>query len=150
MLQRIRSFFTKVKYYSHENFNINDYELVFSELNDEILMDISVFIKDHLVDSKNISDRKNGLKKTSSLKFDNIDSLIKKLLTIVESDYNETLKDSEEFNWKFKYFIDKSIFNDNTIAIFNVLSDKNGEIGDLIYKVAALRKSKGIYYLWEN
>ncbi len=150
MFEKVRRFFTKTSLYALDNYNLHECSISFSELDNEILMDISDFIRNNLVDSEKISDRKCGLKKSSSLKCNNIDSLILELRSIIEHDYSVILRESIENDWNFQYFMNKHFLNDSTIALWNQLSDKNGKIGDIRYNVLTVRKHNDNYYIWDN
>lgn len=140
---RITRIFSKTQYFEVQDFNFSDYSVVFSELNDDIVLRIVEYIKENkLSDQKQvIIDRTKNCRS-----LDTIAELVYELKRIIASDSKEHNED-DDAHYTFKYFIDNSFRESNSIKICNVLSGIDETTGNVIYKVAEIFRSEEKYIL---
>lgn len=150
LIQKIKSYFIKYDFCTRENFNWDRYDLKFSMLNEEILLDIGSFIKHNLGSSDQIGNERHRLKEDRSIQCKSLDQLLPLLKDIINSDYKETYDESIRYNWEFRYFVSEHLQCENTICISNGLKSKNGTSGNCIYPLATIRKYDNSYFCWNH
>jgi|GEM_PF-6559373 len=149
IFEKIAEFFRKKEFYSLDDFQIENYEIRFKELNDQILLNIGNYIKKNIQESKSIEDSKDKLFKRHAKCCNSLDELLPLIKSAVEQDYKDTVVESLENNWDFQYYLNEYFLNDKTICIHNVLSSSIDEkIGSCIYPILSIKKFNGEYYFW--
>ncbi len=148
MFKKIKYFFRKKEYYATDYNSLNTYSIEFTEVNDVDLKNISDKILS-FQESDSIENDKANLFVNEAIKFSTIENLMIDIKRIIEEDYRETYFEAKNENWIFNYFLSypKMIYKD-TLMISNRIQDVNGNIGDVIYPILAIRKYNGKYYLW--
>lgn len=136
LFNRIKQFFSNGKHHKVENFDLSNYDIVFSDLNEKIIFSIIDYLKH--IPSTSLNDISKNLRNRSKI-VSNQDLLIKEIQEIVYLDRDDHLKD-EDANYNFTYFVEVFKNDSKTIKIYNVLSGKSSDTGNAIYKVLEIYK----------
>lgn len=150
LIQKIKSYFIKYEFYSWKDFNRDEFDLRFTLLNDEMLLDIGSYFKNNLAESKQIGNKRHRLKDELANCCASLDELLPLIKNIVDADYKETLAESIEYKWDFEYFVGAHKRCENTICISNSLTSLTGPNGTCVYPLATIRKYNGNYYCWNH
>lgn len=150
LIQKIKTFFIKNDFGSWKNFRWDRYEIVFNQVNDDILLDIGSYIRANLNQSRQIGNKRHRLAENASTRCADLDSLLPIVSDIIKNDYAETVVESQTYNWDFSYFVAKHERCENTIRICNVLRSKDENPGNCIYPLITIRKFNGHYYCWNH
>ena len=149
IFEKILEFFRKKEFYSIDDFQIENYEIRFKELNEQILFDIKNYVKKNIQESKSIEDSKNKLFKGHAKLCNSLDELLSLIKNAVEQDYRETVIENIKNNWDFQYYLSEHLLNNKTICLHNSLSSSiDNKLGRCIYAIFSIRKFKGNYYFW--
>jgi len=149
LIQKIKEPFRKKEYYATGYDSLNSYSIEFTEVNEVDLKKIenvvSTFQEADTIDNDEVN-----LFKKESIRYSLIEDLIKNIEKAIIEDYRETYFEAINENWKFNYFLSypEMIYKD-TLLVSNRVQDVNGNIGDVIYPLLAIRKFNKEYYFWE-
>ncbi|RZJ34431.1 MAG: hypothetical protein EOO51_09490 [Flavobacterium sp.] len=149
LIKKIKSYFLKYEFSSWKDFQWDNYEISFREINDDVLLEIGIFLKKNLNESAQLSNKRHRLKEESALECSTLDELLPLLQEIIASDFSETYRESLQYNWEFKYFVSEHANCKNTICISNGLRS-TAKMGNCIYPLASIRKHQGNYYCWNH
>jgi len=150
LIQKIKSYFIKNQFYAWKDFQWEKYDLKFTNLNEEILVEIGSFIKNNLNDSEEIGNLRHRLKENRGIECKNLDELLPLIRQIITTDYKQTFHESIQHNWEFQYFVSEHTLCANTICISNGLKSKSGTTGNCIYPLASIRKHNNAYFCWNH
>lgn len=150
LIQKIKSYFIKYEFYSWKDFNRDDFDLKFTALDEEMLVDIGSYLRNNLAESKQIGNKRHRLNDELAVRCDSLDELLPLIKDIIHFDYNETLLESIEHKWDFQYFVGAHKRVENTLRISNSLTSLNGPNGTCVYPLATIRKYNGSYYCWNH
>ena len=149
LIQKIKSYFLRYEFSSWKDFRWDDYEISFCEVNDDLLLEIGSYLKNNLQETAQLSNKRHRLREESATKCDTLDELLPLLQEIVAADFAETILESREYNWEFRYFVNEHAKCKNTICISNGLHSTQ-KMGNCIYPIASIRRYKGKYYCWNH
>ncbi|WP_347174882.1 hypothetical protein [Polaribacter uvawellassae] len=123
-INRIKWIFKKPEYYSFDDFNIDNYELKFQFLSDEILMDIS----------KELRKRFNP---------DNLEFALIEFKDIISQEINDSNEYREENNCSITYFFHEDFFESNNLLFLSqCISSNNQEIGNVTSNIISFEKKE--------
>jgi hypothetical protein len=143
LIDHFLELFRRKTFYHSEDFELIGYAY-FKEFEDENILDITKFVVENVTEVKNISDRKNRLKKENSIECNSLDSLISEIKKTVAIDKVVTEEKYSDFN----YFIDLSYRNSETLWVCNSVNFNPSEV--ILYPIMFVRKSDGKYYCWNT
>ena len=150
LIRKIKSYFIKYEFSSWKDFDRNNYDLKFSMMDDEILLDIGSYIKNNLKESRQIGNKRHRLKDTSAIECRSLDELLPVIRDIIKKDYRETSVESILHKWDFQYFLSEHSQCENTICISNALTATASQNGNCVYPLASVRKYNNSYYCWNH
>ena len=148
MLNKIKKLFGKKEFYQTDYDSLSTYSIEFSQVKEIDLKKMSEIILD-FNEGNSIENDKVSLSIDTVIKFSEINSLMKEVESIIKEDYRETYFEAKNENWNFNYFLSNpEMIYEETLMVSNRIQDANGNIGDVIYPLLAIRKYNNNFYLW--
>lgn len=144
IFDRIKYFFSSSEYYSVEDDAFEKSSLKFKKLDDEIILNITNYIKENLFEAPKIAAK--NLKLKNAVEFENVTDLMIFIIKNLEFDYEEMTQEK----WKFEYFMNSYFLDKNTVCVYNKFTSSETEIGNMICSIISIRKFNGKYYCWTH
>ena len=147
LIKKIKSYFTKYDWHSWKDYDSDKYPVKFREMSDETILDIVSYINRSLQEAPEVGNSRHRLKEDKAISCKNIDQLMLLIRSIIETDFAETVAESQLYSWDFQYVVGEHQACPDTICISNVLTSKSG---NCIYALASIRKSDVLFHLWNH
>lgn len=150
LIDSFLNLFRKKEFYEINYEKLNTYDITFNTVTNEYLDKI----KTVLLNFKNanyLDDKKSKLFEKDSIRYIEIEDLLKKINETILEDYRKTYFEAIENNWEFSYFVsDSANLYKNIILICNKLSHAESSMnnGVVIYPLLAVKRFNGQYYFW--
>jgi len=153
LIENFLDLFRKKEFYVLDYATLNTFSIFFKHLTDvEIykIKNVLEELEDGKINGKINDIKKENLSIENSNIYSDVNLLLEGIKEIINQDYKQTYFEAVNNNWDFLYFLTnyKPVYN-NSLAICNRLSyslDKSK--GDVIYPLLVIKRSKGLYYLW--
>jgi len=123
-INRLKRLFKKPEYYSFDDFNIDDYEIKFQFLSDEILMDIS----------KELRKRFNP---------NNLEMALVEFKELLSKEISDSNNYREKNNFSITYFFHEDFLESNDLLFLSqCISSNDQEMGNMISNILSFDKKE--------
>ncbi len=144
---KIKSYFKQHDFHLWKDLRLDE-GLCFVRLTDEILVEIAGYLRDNLQEVTALEDKRFRLKEKSAVAFGSIDKLMVYLSKALKSDFSETSKESQVYDWEFTYQLKPHRTSENSISLTNALTSLKKENSHCVYTLVTMRKFGGKIYCW--